>query len=113
MEPCNAKLSPEERKRNSHGPMSIFTFIEKEQGIYEAPEYFPSIRSYAQMILVNRDDILVPLDKLVKGLCKGVQLSVYYPGFPTLQHIPHTASLAKAKVIFVHLSILFLTLKDD
>ncbi|XP_016845549.1 5'-3' exoribonuclease 1 isoform X1 [Nasonia vitripennis] len=98
MKPCNAKLTPEERKRNSHGPMSIFTFIEKEQGIYEAPEYFPSIRSYAQMMLVNRDDILVPLERLVKGLCKGVQLSVYYPGFPTLQHIPHTACLAKAKV---------------
>lgn len=25
----------------------------------------------------------------VSGLCEGVQLDVYYPGFPTLYHVPH------------------------
>ncbi|KAJ8687572.1 hypothetical protein QAD02_023366 [Eretmocerus hayati] len=98
MEPCDTKLTPEEKRRNQHGPMSIFTYTEEDQGLYEAPEYFPSIRNHAKMELQNRENILIPRDKLVKGLCKGVRLSVYYPGFPTLQHIPHTACLAKAKV---------------
>lgn len=98
MEPCNAQLTPDEIKRNQHGPMSVFTFTEDEQGMYEAPQYFPSIKSHAKLQLVKREEILVPRDKLVKGLCKGVQLGVYYPGFPTLQHVPHTAVLAKAKV---------------
>ena len=30
--------------------------------------------------------------KLKKGLCPGVKLSVYFPGFPTMKHIPHTVS---------------------
>lgn len=98
MEPPNAKLTADERKRNSHGPMCIFGYSDVDKGIYEAPQYFPSIRSHAEMQLVKREDILIPLNKLVKGLCKGVQLSVYYPGFPTLQHIPHTSQLDKAKV---------------
>lgn len=25
----------------------------------------------------------------VSGLCEGVKLDVYYPGFPTLYHVPH------------------------
>ncbi|XP_014226840.1 5'-3' exoribonuclease 1 isoform X1 [Trichogramma pretiosum] len=98
MEPCNEKLTEEEKKRNRHGPMAIFTHSKKNLGIYKAPQYFPDIRRYAKMQLIQREEILVPIEKLVKGLCKGVKLSVYYPGFPTLQHVPHTATLAKAKV---------------
>lgn len=102
MEPCNAKLTADEVKRNQHGPMSIFTYTEEDQDIYEAPEYFPSIKNHAKMQLVKREEILVPQDKLVKGLCQGVQLGVYYPGFPTLQHVPHSASLSKAKVLIIN-----------
>ncbi|XP_014211300.1 5'-3' exoribonuclease 1-like isoform X2 [Copidosoma floridanum] len=98
MMPCNVKLTFEEQKRNQHGPMAIFSYTDKDMGIKEAPEYFGSVRSRAFVQLVDREEILVVKEKLVKGLCKGVRLSTYFPGFPTLQHIPHTASFQVAKV---------------
>lgn len=98
MSPYNEKLTPEEKRRNTHGPMCLFSYSEKSTRMCEAPAYFPSILSHAEMRLIDRQEILVPVGKLVKGLCKGVRLSIYYPGFPTLLHIPHTATLEKAKV---------------
>lgn len=98
MEPYESQLTIEEKQRNSHGPMCIFTYTEEDMGQYSVPEYFPSIKSHAKCTFVNRGEILVPQEKLVKGLYPGVKLSVYFPGFPTLQHIEHTASLQKAKV---------------
>ena len=32
------------------------------------------------------------------GLCKGVKLDIFFPGFPTLKHIPYRARLAHWKV---------------
>ncbi|XP_051172121.1 5'-3' exoribonuclease 1 isoform X3 [Leptopilina boulardi] len=98
MTPYDSQLTKEENGRNSHGPMCIFTYSEEDMGEYSVPEYFPTIKSHANCKLVNREEILVPREKLVKGLYPGVKLSVYFPGFPTLQHIEHTASLQKAKV---------------
>lgn len=37
-------------------------------------------------------EFVVSKDKLKKGLCGGVKLDVYFPGFPTLKHIEHTVS---------------------
>lgn len=98
MEPYNAELTPEEQKRNKHGPMCVITYTEADLGRYEAPQYFPSIQSHARVVLLNREDIEVPREKLVKGLCKGVNLNVYFAGFPTFQHIKHSSNLEKAKV---------------
>ena len=98
MEPYNLDLTVEEMERNKEGPMCIFTYTEKDLGLYSAPEYFPSIHSHAKCNLVSRSEILVPKEQLIKGLCSGVKLSVYFPGFPTLQHIEHTATFEKAKV---------------
>ena len=36
--------------------------------------------------------------QLVKGLCAAVKLDVYFPGFPTLKHIPHSARLERRGV---------------
>ena len=98
MAPRNKWLTEAERQRNMHGPMKIFSYIDADQGIYEAPAYFPAVRSHAKLQLVDRNEILIPQNRLVKGLCKGVLLSVYYPGFPTLQYVRHTARLLSAKV---------------
>ncbi len=40
----------------------------------------------------------VEVDRLRKGLMPGVRLATFFPGFPTLQHITHTARLKKAQV---------------
>lgn len=104
MTPYDSQLATEERRRNTHGPMCIFTYTEEDMGEYSVPEYFPTINSHANCKLVNREEILVPEEKLVKGLYPGVKLSVYFSGFPTLQHIEHTASLQKAKVLIFQIS---------
>jgi hypothetical protein len=35
----------------------------------------------------------LPPEQIRKGLLPSVLLNVYFPGFPTLQHIPHAVSL--------------------
>ena len=37
-------------------------------------------------------------DKLVPGLVPGVKLDIFFPGFPTLKHVSHTAKLEKRGV---------------
>lgn len=41
---------------------------------------------------------LIEPEQLVKGLCEGVKLDVFFPGFPSLKHIPHTGQLEKRGV---------------
>lgn len=45
-----------------------------------------------------REYLDVPIEKLKKGLMVGVKLDVFFPGFPTLKHIPHKAMLKKEAV---------------
>ena len=69
------------------------------QGIVKAPEYFPKIDpSFAKIRPITREQLFIPRDELIKGLCPGVNLDLYSRGFPTLRHIPHTGRLKKAKV---------------
>lgn len=103
MQPHLSKLTPEEQERNKHGQMCLYSYTDKNLESYEETSHFPKIISHAQMSLISRDDIFVPKEKLVRGLSPGFDINVYYPGFPKLQHIPHTASLTKAEV---HLSAL-------
>ena len=55
-------------------------------------------RSHARLSHVDRSEWDVPIHKLKKGLMDGVRLDVFFPGFPTLKHILHTARLSKAGV---------------
>ncbi|PSN30434.1 5'-3' exoribonuclease 1, partial [Blattella germanica] len=99
MAPCAALLTEEERNRNSHGPMHIYTYTEENLGVYEAPQYYPPIKvNHAAVQRVSRSDIHVEHSRLVKGLCPGVRLDVYFPGFPTLKHLAYTARFSKNKV---------------
>lgn len=102
MKPYLSELNDEEMRRNKHGPMCSFTYTEQSQGVYEAPQYFPSVESFAELELIERKNILVPINQLVKGLCPGVRMDVYFSGLPTLRHINHTAKLEAAKVFFNH-----------
>lgn len=98
MAPHYNKLTPEELARNKHGPMHLYSYTVENLGIYEAPGNFPSIMNHAKVQLINRQDIFVLREKLVHGLCPGVKLDIYSPGFPTLKYINHTSNLDKAKV---------------
>ncbi|XP_050548279.1 5'-3' exoribonuclease 1-like [Daktulosphaira vitifoliae] len=93
------KLSDDEKKRNSHGPMYLFKYTKENMGIVSNSKYFPPIQeSHAHRILINREDIAVDPNDLVKGLCPNVNLDVYHVGFPTLHLIPITAELLKKGV---------------
>ncbi|XP_044577629.1 5'-3' exoribonuclease 1 isoform X2 [Cotesia glomerata] len=98
MSPYEKLLTPEEVQRNQHGPMNIITYTQDNLGSVRAPDYFPTIESHAKIELLDPKELIVPSEKLVKGLCPDVKLHVYYSGFPTMQHIPHTVCLGKAKV---------------
>ncbi|CAK9827029.1 5'-3' exoribonuclease 1 [Anthophora retusa] len=105
MAPLLDKLTPEEKARNKHGPMCLFTYTEENLGVCKASDYFPNVVNHAKLQLINREDILIPKEKLNKGYCPSVKLDLYYPGFHTLRYIEHTANLEKAKVkVFQKLS---------
>jgi hypothetical protein len=55
-------------------------------------------KSHCKFDQVHRVEWEVPIHKLNKGLMAGVKLDVFFPGFPTLNHIRHTARMAKTGV---------------
>jgi len=99
MAPIHPKLNQAEVARNQHGPMWIGTYSVEDMGQYKSPTYFPNIeKSHCKLDTVYREEWDVPLHKLKKGLMEGVKLDVFFPGFPTLKHIRHSARLAKTGV---------------
>lgn len=93
MEPLYEKLTEEEKKRNSHGPMLVYSYTEDNLGVYSAPSYFPSVKeNHAHCIALSIEDIKVPIEKLVKGAYPGVVMDIFYPGFPTFKHLKYTVS---------------------
>lgn len=101
MQPHLSKLTSEEQARNKHGRMRLYSYTDEEEGISEKTIYFPEIISHAKKSLISREDIFVPKQNLVRGLSPGFDLNMYYPGFPVLRHIHHTATLEKAKVVYL------------
>ena len=94
MKPYLKSLKKEEAARNRHGPMQVYQFTPNCLGSYESPAYFPTIAmNFASMKEVLRSEWDVAIKDLKKGLMDGVRLDVFFPGFPTLKHIPHRAVL--------------------
>ncbi|XP_078043775.1 5'-3' exoribonuclease pacman isoform X2 [Augochlora pura] len=104
MAPHYFKLTLDQLARNKHGPMCLYFYTEEDMGVHKAPEYFPdTLHNHAAVKLINSEDIIIPREKLIRGLHPKVKLEIYCPGFPMLQHIKHTASLEMAKVtVFEH-----------
>merc|ERR1719500_1585981 len=99
MAPLEAKMTPEEARRNRHGPMFVASYTVADLGTYPAPAHFPPVSAnHALAEEVWREAWDVPISKLRKGLMAGVKLDVFFPGFPTLKHIRHSARLHKAGV---------------
>ena len=99
MTPRYARFTADEKARNAHGPMFVCTYTPEDLGRTAAPAYFPAIEHnhcFSEAVLREAWD--VPRHKLKKGLMEGVKLGTFFPGFPTLQHIGHTARLKKAQV---------------
>ena len=94
MKPLLPHLPREDKERNTHGPMLSFTYNSENLGPYPSPQYFPTIETnHALKVKIFREEWNVPIKNLNLGLLEGVKLDVFFPGFPTLQHIPHSAFL--------------------
>ncbi|XP_026681598.1 5'-3' exoribonuclease 1 isoform X1 [Diaphorina citri] len=92
-------LTDEERSRNRHGPMLVYTYSNVNLGTALAPDYFPAINeNHAVEKPLYRDDIYVHPNKLRKGLCQDVNLKLYVTHFPTLKHVQFTHKIENAKV---------------
>lgn len=93
MDPCDKKLTDEEKKRNSHGPMLVYEYSTENKGPYEAPKYFPRIsNNFTNLTPLTINDVRVPVDKLIKGAYPGAKFDVYFPGFPTFKHLKYAVS---------------------
>nr|XP_045617221.1 5'-3' exoribonuclease 1-like isoform X2 [Procambarus clarkii] len=99
MKPCNEHLTAEERSRNIHGPMFVYTYTMDNLGEFQCPKYFPHVGiNHAKVQLVRREDWEIRPEKIYKGLCKGVKQDVYFAGFPSLRHVEHKYHIAKEGV---------------
>ncbi|KAK7476098.1 hypothetical protein BaRGS_00032652 [Batillaria attramentaria] len=99
-------LTETERRRNSHGPCCMYQWSPENQGLYVSPipGKFPDIAAnHAKLVEIPKFHFCIEPSRIKQGLLDGVQLNVFYPGFPTLRHIPHQHYLKKAGVkVFQH-----------
>nr|XP_018918254.1 PREDICTED: 5'-3' exoribonuclease 1 [Bemisia tabaci] len=97
MASCADELTRDEVARNSHGPMYIYSYSKSDSSVPE--NYNGPLKPGVHVDVVYREDLFVKPRKLVKGLCKGVNLGAYMFGFPNLRHINFKATLEKSKVM--------------
>ncbi|KAI0671842.1 exonuclease II [Trametes maxima] len=95
MSPREIRLTDDERARNSFGTSTKFSYVPGESTVYPSslPGFFPALhRCFAKMEPFD----LPTLNglHLAQGLCDGVHLGAEaLAGFPSLQTLPHTATL--------------------
>ncbi|KYM94136.1 PREDICTED: 5'-3' exoribonuclease 1 [Cyphomyrmex costatus] len=107
MQPHLSRLTLEEQARNKYGPMCLYSYTDEIQSVQKTTLYFPEFTNHAQVKLMNREDIFVPREQLIRGLSPSFDLNIYYPGFPILRHLDHTPHLEKARVkVFQQHSVL-------
>ena len=97
---CSLLFSSREKERNVHGPHYEFTYSPDQQKPYLSPLAFLTNIDVNHAVVkeIDIDEYRIPLNKIRKGLLPGAKLDVFYPGFPTLFFIDHTAQLKKGKV---------------
>ncbi|XP_054164926.1 5'-3' exoribonuclease 1-like [Oppia nitens] len=95
------KLTADEARRNRHGPHLIFTYCEQSLPPYVSPNrsIFPDIVvNHSQYVECDINSFLLPAKNIHKGLCRGVKLNVFIPGFPTFKYIQHEIAIRKERV---------------
>ncbi|KAL0891892.1 hypothetical protein ABMA27_015146 [Loxostege sticticalis] len=99
MAPCYQRLTDEELKRNTHGPMLVYNWTPISQGPEPSPEYFPAIEEcHAIETKVWRQELDVSPSQLKRGMLPNAKKDMIFPGFPTMKHLKYKTSLKKGKV---------------
>ncbi|XP_041847708.1 5'-3' exoribonuclease 1 isoform X2 [Melanotaenia boesemani] len=99
MEPCNNKLTKEEKARNCHTECAVYSYDHEEDFTYTSalPHLFPDIiHCRARKTHIPMDAWKVPPDYVSKRLDRS---ALYFCGFPTLQHIRHKFYKKKSGVV--------------
>lgn len=101
MNDCNDDLTEYERNRNIHGPMLQYDYTSKDQGpLADSPFGQAGIaHTFCKETQVSREAIQVAEDKMVLGPSMNAEsIDVYFPGFPTMRHLKHSAALRAERV---------------
>ncbi|KAL4710442.1 hypothetical protein ACJJTC_008844 [Scirpophaga incertulas] len=99
MAPCYQRLTDDELKRNTHGPMLVFNWTSENKGSVTAPDYFPTIMEcHAAETKVWRQELVVPDNRLKRGILPNANRDKLFPGFPTMRHLKYQTQLKKCKV---------------
>jgi len=97
MRPCEVLLSEAERERNRHGPMYIYRHSSESQGPM-APQ--PPLRGLANLFCTEvakwSREIALNLPHSVCVELPNAARHVFFPGFPTMQHLPFDVSVILA-----------------
>nr|XP_039266984.1 5'-3' exoribonuclease 1-like isoform X1 [Styela clava] len=102
MEPCLKKLNKAEKERNQHSGCQLYTFDDNLDFYVKSSlaGHFPNIahcKTKLELIPLHSWST-ADISQFIKGVIPGCRLSVYYPGFPTLYHLPHSSKLEKRSV---------------
>ncbi|XP_071346640.1 5'-3' exoribonuclease 1 isoform X2 [Trachinotus anak] len=99
MEPCNNKLTKEEKARNCHTECAVYFYDDELDFTYTStlPQLFPDIiHCHARKAHIPMDAWQVPLDHVSRRIDRS---ALYFCGFPTLQHIRHKFYKKKSGVV--------------
>uniref|UniRef100_A0A8C4E982 5'-3' exoribonuclease 1 n=1 Tax=Dicentrarchus labrax TaxID=13489 RepID=A0A8C4E982_DICLA len=104
MEPCNHKLTKEEKARNRHTECAVYSYDHETDYAYasQLPQLFPDIVDCIVSVGYRTEHIPmdawhVPLDYVRRPVDRS---ALYFCGFPTLQHIKHKVSKKIGVVVF-------------
>ncbi|KAH6933064.1 hypothetical protein HPB50_011740 [Hyalomma asiaticum] len=101
MEERFEQLTEEEKARNGHSGHLLFVYSEDPQPPRpcKGDRLLPRLDvNHAKVTELDMDTFRLPVSKIKKGLLEGVNLDVYFPGFPTLKHLHYTGCLKKESI---------------
>ncbi|KAM9845283.1 5'-3' exoribonuclease 1 [Aulostomus maculatus] len=99
MELCNHKLTKEEKARNRHTECALYTYNPEIDFRYTSslPQLFPDIvHCHARKEHIPMDAWQVSLNHISRRVDRS---TLYFCGFPTLQHIKHKFMMKKSGVV--------------
>lgn len=98
MKPFESKLNKKEQKRNVNGFACVFSFCKTSLGQYPVNTAFNPFTNHALVEPLYSEEIFLPKEKLVNGLCNKVSFNLTFPSFPTLKYVQHTYKLQLVEV---------------
>ncbi|XP_017055153.1 5'-3' exoribonuclease 1 [Drosophila ficusphila] len=99
MRPCEANLTEAERKRNKHGPMYVYKHTNESQGPMAChPPLGPLQHLYCIEMAKWSSEIALNLPRSVCVELPNAARHVFFPGFPTMQHLPFDFELRHDRV---------------